>query len=319
MAAGAAPYAFMPAVTGAFYASHLDNVELDRRSGWLLEIGPQAILTSFMGITASNVWISLGDTTWPTGIDFVILVAIMGFAVGASLAWYIPKNAVRRNYDPLREVKENRVREITALAVERFSNPDKAEHWLQTETSSLQGASPMTALSEARNYEEVLRLINRIPAAQLNGTGPQGKTLAKAKRRPSRRAQPTKGFSEPVLGLAEGKTRGLNPSGRSPRRNRQPADIRFDLQSGLPGRQHQLGARPVAQHDELGTGADRGARSGRPIDAGDVSETADIPPRAAEVRLGGAEHEAGAQAPDRERIAPSVEEQRIAAADGHRQ
>jgi hypothetical protein len=175
MAAGAAPYALMPAVTGAFYASHLDNVELHRRPGRLLEIGPQAVLTSLMGVAASNVWISLGGATWPTGIDFVILVAIMGFAVGASLAWYIPTNAVRRSHDPCREVRENRVREIMALAVERFSNPVKAAHWLQAETPSLKGASPMTALAEARHYEEVMRLINRIPAAHSNVTGPQAK------------------------------------------------------------------------------------------------------------------------------------------------
>lgn len=167
MAQGALAYAFMPAMTGAFYAVHLDNVELNSRPARLFEIAPQAILTSFAGAAASDVWISLGDTIWPAGMDFVILVAMIGFAVGASLAWYIPRTAVRRNYDPLRAARENRVRQIMALATPRFSTPEDADRWLRTATPKLRNQSPITALSEARNYEEVLRLVNgiRLPAA----------------------------------------------------------------------------------------------------------------------------------------------------------
>jgi hypothetical protein len=167
MAKGTAPYAFMPAVTGAFYAIHLDNVELKRRPGRLFEIAPQAILTGFMGLAASEVWISSGSTTSSTGIDFLILVTIMGFAVGASLAWSIPRNAMRRSYDPCREAKENRIRDIVALAGERLGNTDEAQRWLRTETWSLEGKSPIAAVGEASNYEEVLRLISKVPAASL--------------------------------------------------------------------------------------------------------------------------------------------------------
>jgi uncharacterized protein (DUF2384 family) len=92
----------------------------------------------------------------------------MGFGVGASLAWYIPENAIRRRFDPLRELKESRIRQVTALAVERLGTQEAAERWLATPTASLQGASPAAALTEARNYEEVLRLVNAMPVA-----GPQ--------------------------------------------------------------------------------------------------------------------------------------------------
>lgn len=168
---GALPYALMPAVTGAFYASHLDAVELNCRPKWQYEILPQAALTSFIGAAASDVWISLGDPNFSSGTDFVILVAIMGFAVGASLAWCIPRNAVRRNYDPLREAKEIRVHSIKVLAAERFSDPHDAEHWLQTAVPSLQNLSPIAAVAEARNYEEVLRLMNGMSPARPDGAG----------------------------------------------------------------------------------------------------------------------------------------------------
>lgn len=168
---GALPYAFMPAVTGAFYASHLDAVELDCRPTWPFEILPQAALTSFMGVVASHVWISLGDPSGSSGTDFVILVGIMGFAVGASLAWYIPRNAVRQSYDPLRDARDNRVRSIKVLAAERFSDPQDAERWLQTAIPSLQNLSPVAAVAEARNYEEILRLMNGMSPARPDGAG----------------------------------------------------------------------------------------------------------------------------------------------------
>ena len=124
-----------------------------------------------MGVVASHVWISLGDPSGSSGTDFVILVGIMGFAVGASLAWYIPRNAVRQSYDPLRDARDNRVRSIKVLAAERFSDPQDAERWLQTAIPSLQNLSPVAAVAEARNYEEVLRLMNGMSPARPDGAG----------------------------------------------------------------------------------------------------------------------------------------------------
>jgi hypothetical protein len=169
MAKGALPYSLMPAVTGAFYAAHLDNAELNCRPSRLFEILSQALLTGVVGLVASDGWVSLGDTEWPTGLDFVILVGIMGFAIGASLAWYIPENAIRRQFDPLREARESRIRQVTALAVERLGTPDAAERWLATPTASLQGATPIAALAEAKNYEEVLRLVHAMPIPAQGG------------------------------------------------------------------------------------------------------------------------------------------------------
>ena len=169
MAKGALPFAMMPAVTGAFYAAHVDNAELNCRPSRLFEILSQALLTGLVGLVAADAWVSLGPTTWPVGADYVILTGLMGFGVGGSLAWYIPENAIRRQFDPLREVRESRIHQVTALAVERLGTQDAAERWLATPTASLQGLSPLAALAEARNYEEVLRLINALPAAPAGG------------------------------------------------------------------------------------------------------------------------------------------------------
>ncbi len=169
MAKGALPFALLPAVTGAFYAAHVDNAELNCRPSRLIEILLQAVVTGVVGLVAADAWVSLGPTTWPTGIDYVILTGVMGFGVGASLAWYIPENAIRRRFDPLRELAESRIRQVTALAVERLGTQEAAERWLATPTASLQGASPAAALTEARNYEEVLRLVNAMPIAPQAG------------------------------------------------------------------------------------------------------------------------------------------------------
>jgi hypothetical protein len=169
MAKGVLPYALLPAVTGAFYAAHVDNAELNCRPSRLFEILSQALLTGFVGLVAADGWVSLGDTAWPAGIDYVLLTGLMGFGVGGSLAWYIPENAIRRQFDPLREVRENRISQVTALAVERLGTQEAAERWLATPTASLQGASPIAALAEARNYEDVLRLVNAMPIAQAGG------------------------------------------------------------------------------------------------------------------------------------------------------
>lgn len=159
MVKGAAPYALMPAATGAFYAHHIDNAELASRPSRLFEIFPQAACTGFMGFAASEVWIGLGNTPLSQGIDFVILVTVMGLVVGASLAWYIPENAAARSRDPVLEARDIRLREIRALALQQFGNPAQANVWLETSAPSLKGLSPIAALGEARNYEDIIRVL----------------------------------------------------------------------------------------------------------------------------------------------------------------
>jgi len=162
MAKDALPFALLPAVTGAFYAAHVDNAELNCRPSRLVEIALQACLTGFVGLVAADGWVSLGDVPWPAGVDYVILTGLMGLGAGGALAWYIPENAIRRQFDPLREARESRIRQVTAIAVERLGTQE-AGRWLETPTASLQGASPVAALAEARNYDDVLRLVSALP------------------------------------------------------------------------------------------------------------------------------------------------------------
>ena len=54
---------------------------------------------------------------------------------------------------------------------------------------------------------------------------------------------------------------------RLPQRNRQPAQIGIDHQSGLPAAQLQHGAPAVGQHDRLDADADRGTRAAGSVDA----------------------------------------------------
>jgi hypothetical protein len=166
MVKGAAPYALMPAVTGAFYALHLDNAELGTRPRYrLLEVLPQAIATGFMGFVASDAWISMGSTKWPDGIDFVILVAIIGFVVGASLAWYISDNVAARAYDPLSEAHRSRERELRTLASAHFNDLTVAEKWLTTKAPAIGDKSPVIAIEAANNYDDVLRYLRHTPPA----------------------------------------------------------------------------------------------------------------------------------------------------------
>src|SRR3984885_12954607 len=98
-----------------------------------------------------------------------------------------------------------------------------------------------------------------------------------------------------------------------PHRNAQSAQIEIDLQSDLLAGQREDGALLVAQRDELRAGAHCAAGTDRAIDAGDVGRAADIADGAVEVGLRRPEHEARAQAADRDRIVLAMERQRAAA------
>jgi len=85
------PFSLLPASTGTFFVWHLDNADLGRRPGRLREIAAQMIATSLCATVAANM------TT--LGIDLLFLNAAVGAAIGASLAWYIPKAAANAKGD----------------------------------------------------------------------------------------------------------------------------------------------------------------------------------------------------------------------------
>jgi membrane associated rhomboid family serine protease len=62
----------------------------------LWEIGSQALVTALCGLVAAPVWLALGGASAMGNFDFVILVALLGLIVGASLAWYLPQTAANR-------------------------------------------------------------------------------------------------------------------------------------------------------------------------------------------------------------------------------
>src|SRR5436305_11851217 len=109
----AALYSLLPAATGGFYAYHLDNIALGTRPPRLWEIGAQALLTGFCGFAAASA--SLGDENF----DVVCLIGVLGAAVGASLAWYIPPAAASAKRDPLCEARNERIEALTAAAQRR--------------------------------------------------------------------------------------------------------------------------------------------------------------------------------------------------------
>jgi hypothetical protein len=178
MVKGSAPYALMPAATGVFFVYHLDSVALGVRPAWrAVEVLPQALITAFFGFAASQIWIGLGGAQppgAPSGLDFVLLVAAMGFVVGAALAWCVPRYALASANDPLTRAQTARVQQVRAIAAERMGSA-AAEGWLSTANPSLDDLSPLGALADVRNHEEVLRLLNQlsgsaVAAARAGGT-----------------------------------------------------------------------------------------------------------------------------------------------------
>jgi len=103
------PFALLPAATGAFYGYHLDNVELDQRPSRPWEIGLQSFVTGCCGLVVAPIWLSLGGSTVADNLDYILLVAVFGSVVGASLAWYLPKAAAERRRRELQILAETTV------------------------------------------------------------------------------------------------------------------------------------------------------------------------------------------------------------------
>ncbi len=158
---GASAFALLPAATGAFYAYHLDNVELGTRPPRRWEILAQALVTGAAGFIAAGVWLSLGETAWTEGLDWVLLVTVLGTVVGASLGWYLPDAAATRKYNPLNDAKKERALSLEAMATERFDSYDTADEWLKTPLPLLKGIAPIAAAATIEGYQDAVALLHR--------------------------------------------------------------------------------------------------------------------------------------------------------------
>ena len=124
LAKGTAPFALLPAATGAFYGYHLDKVELGRRPWRPWEVGSQTLVTTALcGLAATLAWLALGGGV-VGNVDFIALATLFTAVVGASLAWYLPQAAASRRYDPMAEALNARIAMLGAAALDRFGNAD---------------------------------------------------------------------------------------------------------------------------------------------------------------------------------------------------
>jgi hypothetical protein len=147
-AIGTAPFALLPAATGAFYGYHLDNVELGRRPSRLWEIGLQTLVTALCGLVAAPVWLALGGDV-AGNADYIVLVTLFGAVVGASLASTIPPAAAaRRCCSPLTEAQNSRIAMLRAAAEERFTSAELADQWLAQPHPALNNRSPKDAAAD---------------------------------------------------------------------------------------------------------------------------------------------------------------------------
>jgi hypothetical protein len=160
-----APFALLPTATGVFYARYLDNVELDKRPARLLEILTQAVVTGLCGFFVACVWVARRPDASETVYDYVIFFTLLGSAIGASLAWYIPEAAASAKYDPLADALEARVQVLKAEATRSFGNTEAAERWMNQPNAGLDNQSPRAASTDIASFEKAVALLNnRAPA-----------------------------------------------------------------------------------------------------------------------------------------------------------
>jgi hypothetical protein len=165
MAKGILPFALLPAVTGAFYACHLDNVELGRRPQRFREVALQAMVTGCVGFVTAGAWLSLGNDGWGANLDYLLLVTALALVVGGSLGWYIPQAVSQSRYDPLDAARKDRLQSLETMAAEKLRSTDKAQAWLGTPLSLLNNMSPSAAASSIEGYQDAVALLHRPAAA----------------------------------------------------------------------------------------------------------------------------------------------------------
>jgi hypothetical protein len=155
-----APFVLLPSVTGAFYAWHLDDVELQRRPPRLIEIGSQLALTGIVGFVANVAWTGmiLGDAS--LGIDVIVLKALGAATIGGLLGWYVPMAAASNQYDPLAEARDERIRTLEAAALTRLGTPAATTAWLDHPHPVLANKTPRAAAAaDVEGFEHAVCLL----------------------------------------------------------------------------------------------------------------------------------------------------------------
>ena len=158
-----APYALLSAVTGAFYAYHLDNVELEQRPSRLREVALQTFATAICALIAATVSFAILfailniDDNLPC--DKILFTAVVGGAAGAALAWYIPQAAASGKNDPLSIARDERVRALEVAAGAHFGDPGRAVAWLDRPHPVLNNTAPKAAAADVEGFERAISLL----------------------------------------------------------------------------------------------------------------------------------------------------------------
>ena len=160
-----APYALLPAVTGAFYAYHLDNAELGRRPSRAREIAMQALVTGCCWLAANSAWVAFDGHNVEEALDFLALGFLAGVGVGGCFGYYVPAAAERNRVDPLLEARACRIATLKDLALGYFGSQEAAEHWLEQPNPQLDRRSPIDAADDIQAFEKAVSLVQaRRPA-----------------------------------------------------------------------------------------------------------------------------------------------------------
>ena len=147
------------AVTGAFYAYHLDNAELQMRPARWHELGLQVAVTAICGLiaAAASFGALIGDAS--EAYDSILLTGAVGATAGAALAWYLPEAAAAMRPDPLSEAREERVRMLEAAALKRFGTSGAAAEWLEQPHAALDNKSPKAAAADLSGFDHAISLL----------------------------------------------------------------------------------------------------------------------------------------------------------------
>jgi hypothetical protein len=151
LAVGLAPYSLLWAVTGAAYAVHLDNVELNARPPRWQEIGCHAVVMAVCGGVVAGAAHS--------DYDHLVLLAIFNGAIGASLAWYIPAAAAKQKDDPLAEARAQRQSILEAAARKKFKTMAAVNNWLDRPNPMLNNQTPSEAVADLALFERAVSLL----------------------------------------------------------------------------------------------------------------------------------------------------------------
>ena len=154
-----APFMLISAVTGAFYAYHLDNAELQMRPARWHELGLQVAVTAICGLiaAAASFGALIGDAS--EAYDSILLTGAVGATAGAALAWYLPEAAAAMRPDPLSEAREERVRMLEAAALKRFGTSGAAAEWLEKPHAALDNKSPKAAAADLSGFDHAISLL----------------------------------------------------------------------------------------------------------------------------------------------------------------